>query len=79
MGLGYSAVSYLLLQHSAVQEVGSHPAAAQGADQLTPATRVGVGGALLAVQASPAAAMTVLFVPLAALAVVGVVLAPRAG
>jgi MFS family permease len=79
MGLGYSAVSYLLLQHSAVQEVGSHTAAAQVADQLTTATLVGVGGALLAVLASPAVAMTVLLVPLAALAVLGAVLAPRTG
>jgi hypothetical protein len=79
MGLGYSAVSYLLLHHSAVHEVGAHTAAGQVADQLTTATLVGVGGALLAVLASPAVAMTVLLVPLAALAVLGVVLAPRAG
>jgi len=79
MGVGYSAVSYLLLHHSAVHEVGAHTAAAQVADQLTTATLVGVGGALLAVLATPAVALTVLLVPLAALALVGALLAPRAG
>ena len=79
MGLGYSAVSYLLLHHSAVHEVGAHTAATQVADQLTTATLVGLGGALLAVLATPAAALTVLLVPLAALAVLGALLAPRAG
>ena len=84
MGVGYSAVSYLLLHHSArtsdgVQEVGAHTAAAQVADQLTTATLVGVGGALLAVLATPAIALTVLLVPLVALAVLGALLAPRAG
>ena len=79
MGLGYSAVSYLLLHHSAVHEVGAHTAAAQVADQLTTATLVGVGGALLAVLSSPAVAMTVLLAPLVALTVLGALLAPRAG
>ena len=79
MGLGYSAVSYLLLHHSQVHQVGSHTAAAQVADQLTTATLVGLGGALLAVLASPALALTVLLVPLVVLAVLGALLAPRAG
>lgn len=79
MGLGYSAVSYLLLHHSAGREVGANTAAAQVADQLTTATLVGAGGALLAVLATPAVALTVLLVPLAALAVLGALVAPRAG
>lgn len=79
MGLGYSAVSYLLLHHSQVHQVGSHTAAAQVADQLTTATLVGLGGALLAVLATPATALTVLLVPLVVLAVLGALLAPRAG
>jgi MFS family permease len=84
MGLGYSAVSYLLLHHSVtesggVHEVGAHTAAAQVADQLTTATLVGAGGALLALLATPAAALTALLVPLAALAVLGALVAPRAG
>jgi len=79
MGLGYSAVSYLLLHHSQVHQVGSHTAAAQVADQLTTATFVGLGGALLAVLATPATALTVLLVPLVVLAVLGALLAPRAG
>ena len=79
MGLGYSAVSYLLLHHSQVHQVGSHTAAAQVADQLTTATLVGLGGALLAVLATPASALTVLLVPLVVLAVLGALLAPRAG
>ena len=79
MGLGYSAVSYLLLHHSQVHQVGSHTAAAQVADQLTTAALVGLGGALLAVLATPATALTVLLVPLVVLAVLGALLAPRAG
>jgi MFS family permease len=79
MGLGYSAVSYLLLHHSQVHQVGSHTAAAQVADQLTTATLVGLGGALLAVLATTATALTVLLVPLVVLAVLGALLAPRAG
>jgi MFS family permease len=79
MGLGYSAVSYLLLHHSQVHQVGSHTAAAQVADQLTTATLVGLGGALLAVLATPAVALTALLLPLVVLAVLGALLAPRAG
>ena len=44
--------------------MGAHTAATQVADQLTTATLVGLGGALLAVLATPAAALTVLLVPL---------------
>jgi hypothetical protein len=79
MGLGYSAVSFLLLRHSAPGEVGAHSAAAQLADQLSTAALVGLGGALLTLLPTPATALAVLFVPLAALAVLGVLLAPAAG
>jgi hypothetical protein len=79
MGLGFSAISFLLLRHSPGDEVGASSAAAQLADQLTTAALVGAGGALLALLASPAAALTALFVPVAALAALGAVVASRAG
>ena len=47
MGLGFSSVSYLVLSQSAPGEVGFNTSAAQIADQLTVATMVGMGGALL--------------------------------
>jgi hypothetical protein len=43
------------------------------------AKRKDLGGALLALLATPAVALTVLLVPVVALAVVGALLAPRAG
>jgi len=79
MGVGFSAQSFLLLRHSPAGEVGASSAAAQLADQLTTAALVGVGGALLALLATPAVALGTLLAPLTALAVVGAVLAPRAG
>jgi MFS family permease len=79
MGLGFSAISFLLLRHSPADEVGASSAAAQLAEQLTSATLVGVGGGLLALLATPAAALTALLVPVAALAALGALLAPRAG
>jgi len=78
MGLGFSAVSFLLLHHSDEGEVGAHSAAAQLADQLTTAALIGLGGALLAFLAVPATALSALLVPLAALAALGALLAPRA-
>jgi hypothetical protein len=78
MGLGFSAVSYLLLQQSAASEVGFHSSAAQMADQLTTAMLIGLGGALIALLAGPAVALPVLVAGLAALAVLGAVLAGRA-
>jgi MFS family permease len=78
MGVGFSAVSFLLLHHSGDGEVGAYSAAAQLSDQLTTATLIGLGGALLALLATPAAALTALLVPVAVLAVLGAVLAPRA-
>ena len=79
MGVGFSALSFLLLRHSPEGEVGASSAAAQLADQLTTAALVGAGGGLLALLATPAAALTTLLVPLAALAGLGALLAPRAG
>ena len=47
MGLGYSAVSFLLLQQSSAGEVGFHSSAAQMSDQLTTALLIGAGGLLV--------------------------------
>jgi hypothetical protein len=79
MGVGFSAVSFLLLRHSAEGEVGAHSAAAQLADQLTTAAMVGLGGALLALAPPPSTALTLLLAPVAVLAALGALLAPRAG
>jgi hypothetical protein len=77
MGLGFSSVSFLVLQQSAASEVGFNTSAAQMADQLTTATMIGLGGALLAMLAGPAVALPVLVAGLAALAVLGATLAGR--
>lgn len=77
MGLGFSSVSYLLLQQSAAAEVGFYSSAAQIADQLMTATMIGLGGALLALLAGPAVALPVLVAGLAGLAALGAVLARR--
>lgn len=78
MGLGFSSVSFLLLQQSAPQETGFHTSAAQIADQLGTATLIGAGGAVLAMLGTPAAALPVLIVVLVALGLVGVIGSPRA-
>jgi MFS family permease len=78
MGLGFSSVSFLLLQQSEPQETGFHTSAAQIADQLGTATLIGAGGAVLALLGTPAAALPVLIVVLVALGLVGVLGAPRA-
>ena len=78
MGLGFSSVSYLVLSQSPEGTVGFHTSAAQMADQLMVAITVGAGGALLALLATPAAALPVLAGALACLAAVGVVVASRA-
>jgi MFS family permease len=78
MGLGFSSVSFLLLQQSAPQETGFHTSAAQIADQLGAATLIGAGGALLALLGTPAAALPVLIAVLVALGLVGVTGASRA-
>jgi MFS family permease len=77
MGLGFSSVSFLMLQQSASHEVGFHSSAAQIADQLATATMIGAGGALLALLGPPAVALPVLVAGLAAVAVVGVATARR--
>ena len=77
MGLGYSAVSFLLLQQSGAGEVGFHSSAAQMSEQLTTATLIGAGGALLALLGSPAHALSVLLALLAGLGVLGATVASR--
>lgn len=79
MGLSFSSVSFLLLAHSAAREVGFNTAAAQIADQLTVATMVGFGGALLVLLGSPAAALPVLLIVVTALPLTGAVIAARSG
>ena len=77
MGLGFSSVSYLLLQQSAQDEVGFHSSAAQIADQLGSAVMIGAGGALLALLGPPAVALPVLVAGLTVVAVLGVATARR--
>jgi hypothetical protein len=78
MGLGFSSVSFLLLQQSEAHETGFHTSAAQIADQLGTAMLIGAGGAALALLGTPAAALPVLIAVLAALGLIGVLGAPRA-
>lgn len=80
MGLGFSSLSFLLLARSAEAgpgRVGSDSAAAQLTDQLSQATFVGVGGALLATTTSPAVALPLLIAGLLVLAVAGTGIAGR--
>lgn len=77
MGLGYSAISYLVLAKSAPGDVGFHTAASQLADQLGTAALVGAGGALLVLLVTPAAALPALLGGVALLAALGALLAPR--
>jgi MFS family permease len=78
MGLCFPSVAFLLLRQSAPGELGFHTSAAQMSDQLGTAAMIGAGGALLALLATPATALPVLFAVLAGLGVVGALLAPRA-
>jgi MFS family permease len=78
MGLGFSSVSFLLLQQSEAHETGFHTSAAQIADQLGTATLIGAGGAVLALLGTPAAALPVLIAVLVAMGLIGVLGAPRA-
>jgi MFS family permease len=78
MGLGFSSVSFLLLQQSESHETGFHTSAAQIADQLGTATLIGAGGAVLALLGTPAVALPVLIAVLVVLGLVGVLAAPRA-
>ena len=77
MGLGFSSVSFLLLQQSGAGDVGFHSSAAQMADQLTTATLIGAGGALLTLLGSPALALPGLLAVLAGLSVLGATVANR--
>jgi MFS family permease len=77
MGLGFSALSFLLLQCSGPTEVGFNSSSAQLADQLSQAVFVGIGGALLALISTPAVALTVLVGVLTLLTVCGVAISPR--
>jgi MFS family permease len=77
MGLGYSSLSYLVLQQSADGVLGFNTSAAQIADQLTTAVVIGLGGALLALLGTPGAAMPVLVALLTVLAAAGAALAGR--
>jgi hypothetical protein len=77
MGLGFSSVSYLVLNQSAAREVGFNTSAAQITDQLTVATMVGLGGALLVLFGTPAAALPVLLMVVTLLPVTGVLVARR--
>ena len=79
MGLGFSSVAYLVLALSPAGAVGFNSAAAQMADQLSVATMVGAGGALLALLGVPAVALPLLIVLVVALAAYGVATAGRAG
>jgi len=78
MGLGFSSVSFLLLQQSGAGEVGFHSSAAQMSDQLSTATLIGAGGALLGLLGSPALALPVLLAVLAGLGALGAAVAGRA-
>ncbi len=77
MGLGFSSLSFLLLQQSGPGDVGFHTSAAQIADQLSTALLIGVGGALLGLLGTPPAALPVLLVALVAIALAGTVVAAR--
>jgi MFS family permease len=78
MGLGYSAIAFLLLQQSGPDEVGFNSSAAQMSDQLATAILIGAGGALLALLGSPALALPVLLAMLTGLGVFGATVAGRA-
>jgi MFS family permease len=77
MGLGFSALSFLVLQQSAPGEIGFHTSAAQMSDQLGTALLIAVGGALLGLLGTPALALPPLLALLVVLAVLGAVLASR--
>lgn len=78
MGLGFSSVSFLLLQQSEAHETGFHTSAAQIADQLGTAALIGAGGAALALLGAPAVALPALIALLVALGLIGLLGAPRA-
>lgn len=77
MGLCFPAVGYLLQCQSHPAELGFHTSAAQMCDQLSTATMIGVGGALLALLGSPSTALPVLLAVLTVLGALGVLLVNR--
>ncbi|GAA4687812.1 MFS transporter [Nocardioides nanhaiensis] len=77
MGLGFSAISQLLLEASPPALVGANSAAAQLGDGLAQAVFVGVGGALVATAATVALGLSGLVVVVVALAALGVWVSPR--
>ncbi len=77
MGLGFSALSFLLLADSASADLGFNSSSANLADQLSQAVFVSLGGALLALSGSTAAALTVLVLVLVVLAVLGASISQR--
>lgn len=77
MGLGFSAISQLLLEASPAGLVGANSAAAQLGDGLAQAVFVGVGGALVATAATVALGLSGLVVVVVALAALGAWVAPR--
>ena len=77
MGLGFSALSFLLLADSASADLGFNSSSVNLADQLSQAVFVGLGGALLALSSTPATALTVLVAVLVVLAVLGAAISPR--
>lgn len=76
MGLGFSSLSYLLLQESPPEDVGFNSSSTQLSDQLSQACFVALGGILLALLVTPTA-LTALVVVLVGLACLGWVLSPR--
>lgn len=70
MGLGFSSLSFLLLAHSEHHEVGFNTSSTQLADQMSQAVFIALGGAMLALLATPTA-LSVLVVALAAMATLG--------
>lgn len=77
MGLGFTALSALLLSEAPPAEIGRSSSAAQLTDGLAQATFVGLGGALLAVTASTAGGLGWLLVVTTGLALLGATLSGR--
>lgn len=77
MGIGFSAISFLVLQQSGPGDVGFNTSASQIADQLGTALLIGAGGALLGLLGAPPVALAVLLMALVAIALAGMVVAGR--
>lgn len=77
MGIGFSAISFLVLQQSGAGDVGFNTSASQIADQLGTALLIGAGGALLGLLGAPPVALAILLMALVAIALAGMVVAGR--